>query len=234
MDFEYRMSRQGLSQVEVKCVKMKDLETPESVCLSRSVVNLGCQVDNHGDLLGITSLVLDVTDAALPIASGGGEEHSAYLLVQDATQEAWAAGEPIKSQQELERALSGKVKRASVRAALESRTKNGWMHKIEIDRSRYELVDKKRGCYYVALKYEEQSEFLATGKLPNWVFMPPISMAQPWGEVSEGAVKAATVGMRQKREKAAANEVARLRFIAEATAKLKAKGNQGGAGPAGP
>ena len=235
MDFEYRLSREkGSSQVELSCSKMKDLEIPKSVHLERSVVDLGCQVDNHGDLLDITSLVLDVTDQAPSIASVGGEEHSAYLLVQDAVRDAFAAGEPIRSRDEVEKALSGKVKRVHVRSALDSRMKSAWIHKIEIERTLYELVDKKRGCYYVALAYEEQSEFLATGKLPDWVFIPPVSMAQPWGEVPEGALREAAAAMRQKREKTAANEVAKLQLIAEAAAKLKANGNQGGAGPAGP
>jgi putative DNA primase/helicase len=234
MDFEYRLSRKGLSQVELSCSKMKDLEIPKSVRLERRVVDLGCQVDNHGDLLGITSLVLDVADEAISIASVGGEEQLAYLLVQDATQAAWVAGEPIRSQKDLEDGLCSKVSRASIRAAFDSRNKSGWMHKIVIDRAVYELVDKRRGCYYVALKYEEQSEFLATGKLPDWVFIPPVSMAQPWGEVPEGALREAAAAMRQKREKAAANEVARLQLIAEASAKLKANSNQGEGGPAAP
>ena len=220
MDFEYQLNKKNLSQVELKCMKMKDLEAPELVYLDRKVVELGCKVDNHGDMLDITSLVLDVAAASQDVPAVD-EQQDAYLLVQETIQAAYAADSPIKSQGELEQALSGQVVRERVRSALKSRLDSGWVYKVVIDKTKYELVNKKKGEYYVALTVEEHGMLLGNRTLPSRVLSHPLSMAKPWGDVSEDAIQRAAVVLRQKREKAAANEAALLQLDREAAGQLK-------------
>ena len=224
MDFEYRMVKKGNAHCELSCTKMKDLEMPERVYFDRGIVDLGCQLDNHGDLLDIRSLVLDVSSVEPKDAdvsdSDERERQAAYVLVQEKVQSAWESGLPFTSQDEIERTLAGPIKRKPIRDALASCIKNGWVHKITIDRTIYELVNKRKYNYFVRLTVEEHGMYLGDRRLPERVLAPPAGLAKPWSPVSEDAVQQAEVDLRKKRERLAANELARVKLEAEAAAHL--------------
>jgi hypothetical protein len=224
MDFEYRMVKKGNAHCELSCTKMKDLEMPESVYFDRGIVDLGCQLDNHGDMLDIRSLVLDVSSVEPKDAdvsdSDERERQAAYVFVQEKVQSAWESGLPFTSQDEIERTLAGPIKRKPIRDALASCIKNGWVHKITIDRTIYELVNKRKYNYFVRLTVEEHGMYLGDRRLPERVLAPPAGLAKPWSPVSEDAVQQAEADLRKKRERLAANERARVKLEAEAAAHL--------------
>jgi putative DNA primase/helicase len=224
MDFEYRMVKKGNAHCELSCTKMKDLEMPEAVYFDRGVVDLGCQLDNHGDMLDIRSLVLDVSSVEPKDADVSDpkerERQAAYMLVQEEIQTAWEAGSPFTSKKEIETSLKDTIPREQIRKALDGRMKSGWVHRLTIDSTIYQLVDRRTRDYFVGLTVEEHGMHLKDGRLPGRVLVPPTALAKPWSPVSEAVAQQAEADLRKKRERLAANEQARVKLEAEAAAQF--------------
>lgn len=222
MDFEYRMEKNVSGQCKLSCTKMKDLKMPEPVYFDLGIVDLGCRVDNHGDMLDIRSLVLEVGSVEPQKADVSNSveksRQAAYLLVQEEIHAAWEAGVPFTSQEEINKRLTGPIQRAHIRGALASRMDSGWVHRVTIDSTIYQLVNGKKRDYFVALTVEEHGLFLKNGRLPERVLVPPPCLAKPWLPVSEEVVQQAEVDLRKKHERLAANELARVKLEAEADA----------------
>jgi putative DNA primase/helicase len=208
IDFEYSLTRRGNSGSELNCLKMKDQENSQNVLLAPKIIELGCQVDNHGDLLDLTSLVLQIdvvnalddTDEVLV-----NRMHGAAI---DIVRQQWEAADPLTSKDDLENALPKSIARNIRRRAIDATILSGWIQRIVVDKARYALVNPKKGAYLAALSTVEHDAFLLNKKPPERINIPPPSIAVPLESVTAHAVEEAKVRIAVKQQKSAAKTLA--------------------------
>ena len=208
IDFEYSLTRRSKLSSELKCLKVKDQEKSQNVLLVPKIIELGCKIDNHGDLLDITSLVLQ-TDA-VNVLDDTDEEHVNRMHAEaiDMVRRRWEDANPFSSKDDLENALPKCIAREIRRRAIEATISSGWIHKLTVDKSSHALINPRKGTYLVALSTNEHDAYLLNRALPEWIYIPPTSVAVPLESISAHEVEEAKVRIAVKQQKSAATTLA--------------------------
>jgi len=126
----------------------------------------------------------------------------------DIVRQQWEAADPLTSKEDLENALPKSFARNIRRSAIDATISSGWIHRIVVDKSRYALVNPKKGAYLAALSTVEHDAYLINRKAPVRINIPPPSMAVPLESVTAHAVEEAKVRIAVKQQKSAAKTLA--------------------------
>ncbi len=212
IDFEYSLTRRNDAGSELKCLKMKDLEEPPAVFLERHVVPLGCKVDNHGDIVEISSLVLEVGEHTLQDESNQADRDYVHAAALDLVRQALEDGDPFTSKDNLVKALPKAIPREIRRSVVDGMLDSGWLCRVVIDKSRYEILNHRRPAYFSALTTAEHDEYMSTKSIPSHIKVPPITLAVPWTHVSDADVQQAKSELVAYRQKAAAKAIAQVQI----------------------